>query len=85
VTSNRVVRHIDDLAPNLHSENIVIMDNLPAHKVDGLEQSIVETGAMTLCLPTYSPDFNPIEMLWAELKYFIRLLRSKSLELIKHL
>jgi transposase len=75
----------DDLAPNLHSENIVIMDNLPAHKVDGVEQAITANGAKVLYLPTYSPEFNPIEMFWSVLKYFMRLLRPRSLELIKHL
>jgi transposase len=75
----------DDLAPNLHSENVVIMDNLPAHKVEGVEQAITANGAKVLYLPTYSPDFNPIEMLWSVLKYFMRLLRPKSLQLIKHL
>ena len=72
----------DDLAPNLHFEKVVIMDNLLAHKVEGVEQAIT---ASPVYLPTYSPDFNPIEMLWAELKYFMRLLSPKSLELSKHL
>jgi transposase len=69
----------DDLVPNLHSEHWVIMDNLKAHKVNGVEEAITQTGAKVKYLPKYSPDFNPIEMLWSVLKYFMRLLRPKSL------
>ena len=75
----------DDLASNLHSEHRVIMDNLSAHKVNGVEQAITATGAKVLYLPTYSPDFNPIEMLWSVLKHFIRLLKPDSLKLLQHL
>jgi len=69
----------DDLVPNLRSKQVVIMDNLNAHKVDGIQQAITATGAKAAYLPTYSPDFNPIEMLWSVLKHFIRLLRPQSL------
>ena len=58
-----------------------MMDNLPAHKVEGVEQTITATGAMALYLPTYSPDFNPIEMLWSVLKHYMRLLRPRSLDM----
>lgn len=74
----------DDLVPNLQSQNVVIMDNLKAHKVDGVEAAITQTGAKVMYLPRYSPDFNPIEMLWSVLKHFMRLLRPKSLGLIQH-
>ena len=75
----------DDLAPNLSSEHRIIMDNLSCHKVNGVEQAITQTGAKVLYLPTYSPDFNPIEMLWSVLKYFIRLLRPSSQKMLQHL
>ena len=64
----------NDLAPKLRPEHKIIMDNLNCHKVEGVAQAITESGAKILYLPTYSPDFNPIEMMWSVLKYFIRLL-----------
>jgi transposase len=75
----------DDLGPKLRSEHRVIMDNLNCHKVEGVVQAITDRGAKILYLPTYSPDFNPIEMMWSVLKYFIRLLRPQSQKLLQHL
>jgi len=49
------------LAPELVTSDVVIMDNLPAHKVKGVRQIIEAAGAL-MYLPDYSPDFNPIEM-----------------------
>src|SRR5271168_5112335 len=49
------------LVPTLKPGDIVIMDNLPAHKVEGVRQAIEAVGATRLLLPSYSPDFNPIE------------------------
>ena len=44
------------------------MDNLRCHKVNGIKEAIQQTGAQLLYLPPYSPDFNPIEMMWSKLK-----------------
>lgn len=60
------------LAPALSPEDIVIMDNLPAHKVTGVAMAIEAVGAELLYLPPYSPDLNPIEMMFAKLKALIR-------------
>ena len=60
------------LVPTLSSGDIVIMDNLPAHKVAGVRDAIAAAGATLLYLPPYSPDFNPIEMLFAKLKALLR-------------
>ena len=60
------------LAPSLRQGDIVIMDNLPAHKVNGVQQAIQAVGASLLYLPPYSPDFNPIEMVFAKLKALLR-------------
>ena len=49
------------LVPCLMPGDIVIMDNLPAHKVSSARQAIEATGAALIFLPPYSPDFNPIE------------------------
>ena len=58
----------DCLAPTLKKGDIVIMDNLSSHKVQGVTDPIAEAGATVLYLPPYSPDFNPIELLWSKVK-----------------
>ena len=50
------------LAPTLVAGDIVIMDNLPSHKVAGVRETIEAAGAKLIYLPPYSPDLNPIEM-----------------------
>ncbi len=64
------VEHI--LVPDLKPGDIVIMDNLPAHKVTGVAAAIETVGAERLLLPPYSPDLNPIEMMFSKLKTLIR-------------
>jgi transposase len=60
------------LCPTLQLGDIVIADNLPSHKVAGVQQAIAAAGATILYLPPYSPDFNPIEKLFAKLKTLLR-------------
>ena len=60
------------LVPALQPGDIVVMDNLPAHKVDGVDQLITQAGAELRLLPAYSPDFNPIEMAFSQLKAHLR-------------
>ena len=60
------------LTPALKPGDIVIMDNLPAHKVSGVAAAIEAVDAELLYLPSYSPDLNPIEMLFSKLKSLIR-------------
>ena len=60
------------LLPELRAGDIVVMDNLPAHKVAGVRQTIEAAGAALLYLPAYSPDFNPIELAFAKLKAILR-------------
>ena len=60
------------LAPHLRSGDIVVMDNLAAHKVAGVRQAIEAVGAAVLYLPPYSPDLNPIENVFAKIKGEIR-------------
>ena len=68
------------LCPQLQPRQIVVMDNPGAHKVDGVKELIHQTGASLLYLPPYSPDFNPIEKCWAQLKQRLRTLKARSLE-----
>ena len=60
------------LAPTLKPGDVVILDNLPAHKSLAARTAIEERGARLLFLPPYSPDFNPIENAFAKLKALLR-------------
>ena len=68
------------LAPSLKPGDIVVLDNLSAHKVPGVRQAIESTGSKLLYLPPYSPDFNPIEQLFAKLKALLRKAAERSIE-----
>ena len=60
------------LLPQLWSGAVVVMDNLPAHKLAAIKPIIEAVGARVLNLSPYSPDFNPIELWWSQLKSFLR-------------
>lgn len=60
------------LVPTLAPGDVVVMDNLPAHKAAGVRDAIEKAGASLLYLPPYSPDFNPIENAFAKLKALLR-------------
>lgn len=60
------------LAPTLAAEDMVVIDNLPAHKGEEVKKIIQARGATLVFLPPYSPDLNPIEMLFAKLKALLR-------------
>ena len=66
------------LVPTLHPGDIVIADNLSAHKVAGVRQAIERVGATLCYLPPYSPDLNPIELCFAKLKALVRAARCRS-------
>ena len=66
------------LAPTLRPGDIVIMDNLGSHKVDGVRQAIEARGASLRYLPPYSPDLNPIEQFFAKLKALLRKAGARS-------
>lgn len=68
------------LAPALSPGDIVVMDNLAAHKVDGVRTRIEAAGAGLLYLPPYSPDLNPIEMAFSKLKTLLRGAAERSVE-----
>ena len=68
------------LAPELKPGDIVIMDNLPTHKVAGVRETINTAGAGLLYLPPYSPDFNPIEMAFAKLKALLRKAAARTIK-----
>ena len=68
----------DVLVPALRPGDTVVMDNLAAHKVAGVRQSIEAAGARLLYLPAYSPDFNPIELAFAKLKALLRTASART-------
>jgi transposase len=67
------------LAPTLKRNDIVIMDNLSAHKAPGIRKAIEAAGATLRYLPQYSPDLNPIEMFFSKLKAFLRKLAERTI------
>jgi transposase len=67
------------LIPELTPGDIVIMDNLPAHKVAGVRDAIEAAGAGLIYLPPYSPDFNPIEMAFSKLKALLRAAAARTI------
>ncbi len=68
------------LCPRLRPGDVVVMDNLSSHKVDGVRQRLQQRGAELLYLPPYSPDLNPIEKAWAKLKQRLRATKARSSE-----
>src|SRR4051794_36199392 len=68
------------LAPTLSPGDVVVMDNLPSHKVKGIREAITAAGAELRYLPPYSPDLNPIEQLFAKLKALLRKAAARTFE-----
>lgn len=67
------------LVPTLKPGDVVVMDNLPAHKPAGVREAIERAGAALSFLPPYSPDFNPIENAFAKLKALLRARAERSI------
>jgi transposase len=68
------------LVPTLRRGDVVVLDNLVAHKQPEVRQAIEQAGAQLRFLPPYSPDFNPIELAFAKLKAFLRAARPRTFE-----
>jgi transposase len=66
------------LGPTLVPGDVVVLDNLPAHKVAGLAELVEARGARLLYLPPYSPDFNPIELAFSKLKTGLRTAQART-------
>ena len=66
------------LVPALRSGDIVVMDNLSPHKSDPTLALITQAGAQVLFLPAYSPDLNPIEMMWSKVKNLLRAAAART-------
>ena len=72
------VEHV--LTPTLRRGDIVVLDNLSAHKGERIRQLIEGRGARLEYLPPYSPDFNPIELCWAKIKTALRAAKARTLD-----
>jgi len=72
------VQHL--LVPTLQKGDVVVMDNLSAHKRPEVRQLLEAAGARVLYLPPYSPDFNPIEMIWSKIKRLLRSFAARTIE-----
>jgi len=72
------------LAPSLRPGDVVIMDNLSSHKAQGVREAIEAVDAALWYLPPYSPDLNPIEMLWSKVKAWLRRVAAKTFDAISH-
>jgi transposase len=75
------VEHV--LAPHLRPDQVVIMDNLTAHKVAGIREAVTAAGACQECLPPYSPELSPMELAWAKLKTGLRARAARTRETLE--
>jgi transposase len=68
------------LMPTLRRGDVVVLDNLAAHKQPEVRAAIEAVGALLRFLPPYSPDFNPIELAFAKLTAFLRAVRPRTFD-----
>lgn len=68
------------LCVTLQAGDVVVMDNLSAHKVAGIRELMAARGAQPVYLPPYSPDLNPIEQAWSKFKQFLRTAKARTAE-----
>ena len=81
MNGNAFLAYIEQvLAPSLRPGDIIVLDNLSAHKVPGVREAVEAAGGRLLYLPPYSPDFNPIEQLFAKLKALLRKAAERSVD-----
>jgi transposase len=66
------------LKPHLRRGDVLVLDNLGAHKASCLEQVAEERGARVLWLPPYSPDYSPIENCWSKIKTYLRAAKART-------
>lgn len=77
--------YVDEvLCPELRPGDVVVLDNLSAHKVTGVRERIEAAGARLLYLPPYSPDLNPIEQAWSKIKQVLRSLKARTPETLEN-
>jgi len=83
VNGETFARYVEQcLAPALEPGDILIIDNLPAHKSARVTAAVDGAGCMLVYLPPYSPDFNPIENMWSKVKASIRSAAARTLDAV---
>ena len=70
------------LLPELRPGDIVVLDNLGSHRARAIRSAIRAVGARLAFLPPYSPDFNPIEQVFAKVKHWLRMAQARSIDAI---
>jgi transposase len=71
------------LSPTLRAGDVVICDNLGAHRSQAAREAVEAKGARLLFLPPYSPDLNPIERCWSKIKTFLRAAKARTREALE--
>jgi transposase len=71
------------LVPSLRPGQTVVLDNLGAHKVEGVRQAIEGAGCSLLYLPPYSPELNPIEECWSKVKAYLQKVGARTTEALE--
>src|SRR5439155_11350659 len=72
------------LVPQLSAGDVVVMDNLASHKHPRVRELVESVGAKLLYLPPYSPDLNPIEMIWSKVKRLLRSAAARTVDTVHH-
>jgi transposase len=68
------------LRPTLRIGEVIVLDNLGAHRASRIEEIAAACGARVLWLPPYSPDFSPIEMMWSKVKAYLKKVKARTQE-----
>jgi transposase len=68
------------LAPHLVPGQVLVLDNLPAHRSPRVDEAVASFGARVMRLPPYSPDYNPIENMWSKVKRHLRSVAARTYE-----
>ena len=66
------------LQPTLKTGDIIVLDNLGAHRASRIEEITASCGAQVLWLPPYSPDFSPIELMWSKVKVYLKKVKART-------
>ena len=84
VTGEVFAAYLDQvLGPTLRPGDVVVLDNLSVHKVDGLDEIAKKGGVRLRYLPPYSPDFNPIELAFSKLKTWLRTAKARTRDVLE--
>ena len=80
-TGEKFIAYLKEkLIPALHKGDIVVMDNLRTHHIEEVRTLLENAGMEALYLPPYSPDMNPIEMMWSKIKSILRTMKERTVE-----